>query len=158
MSYDGTDPERADWTLVPFVRPANTDLSLTLALALIAMISVQFFGFRYLGLGYLKKFFNFPIAEMAKNPIKALDPVVGILELVSEISKIISFAFRLLGNIFAGMVLLFVMGQLLPLANVAFYGLEFFVGLIQALVFALLMLVFMQGASESHHGGEEEHH
>ncbi|MCA9976149.1 MAG: F0F1 ATP synthase subunit A, partial [Anaerolineales bacterium] len=68
-----------------------------------------------------------------------------------------SFAFRLLGNIFAGMVLLFVMAFLLPIANVVFFGLEFFVGLIQALVFGLLMLIFMVSATEGHHG-EEEHH
>ncbi|MFN2206640.1 MAG: F0F1 ATP synthase subunit A, partial [Candidatus Promineifilaceae bacterium] len=67
---------------------------------------------------------------------------------------IISFAFRLLGNIFAGMVLLFVMAFLLPVANVAFFGLEFFVGLIQALVFGLLTLIFMASASTSHHGDD----
>ncbi|MFN2181790.1 MAG: F0F1 ATP synthase subunit A, partial [Candidatus Promineifilaceae bacterium] len=76
------------------------------------------------------------------------------LELISEFSKIISFAFRLLGNIFAGMVLLFVMAFLLPVANVAFFGLEFFVGLIQALVFGLLTLIFMASASTSHHGDD----
>jgi F-type H+-transporting ATPase subunit a len=154
--HAGTDPSRADWTIVPFVRPANTDLNLTLALALISMTMVQFYGFKYLGAGYLKKFFNLPISAIAKDPIKALDPVVGILELIGEISRIISFAFRLLGNIFAGMVLLFVMGFLLPVANIAFFGLELFVGLIQAVVFAMLTLVFMQGATESHH--DEEHH
>ena len=92
---------------------------------------------------------------MAKNPVKAIDPAVGILELISEFSKIISFAFRLLGNIFAGMVLLFVIAFLLPVANIAFFGLEFFVGLIQALVFGLLTLIFMTSATTSHHG--EEH-
>ncbi|MCB0033672.1 MAG: F0F1 ATP synthase subunit A, partial [Anaerolineales bacterium] len=71
---------------------------------------------------------------------------------------IISFAFRLLGNIFAGMVLLFVMSFLLPAANIVFFGLEFFVGLIQAIVFALLMLIFMSSATESHHGDDHDHH
>ena len=80
---------------------------------------------------------------------------MGLLELVSEFSKIISFAFRLLGNIFAGMVLLFVMAYLLPIANVAFFGLEFFVGLIQALVFGLLTLIFMASASAGHGDGHE---
>ncbi|MCZ7668559.1 MAG: hypothetical protein M5U34_15905 [Chloroflexi bacterium] len=61
-----------------------------------------------------------------------------------------------MGNIFAGMVLLFVMAFLLPVVNVAFFGLEFFVGLIQALVFALLMLIFMMSATEYH--GDEDHH
>lgn len=157
----GRSEEAADWTIVPLLRPGATDLNYTLAFAIIAMVMVQFYGFKYLGAReYLSKFFPFIAkgygAQVAKNPIKAIDPIVGILELVSEISKIISFAFRLLGNIFAGMVLLFVMAFLLPITNIAFFGLEFFVGLIQALVFALLMLIFMASATESHHG-EEEH-
>jgi len=157
----GRNPEAADWTIVPFFRPGATDLNYTLAFALVAMFMVQFYGFKFLGgRGYLSKFFPFVGKgwgqQVAKNPIKAIDPAVGILELISEISKIISFAFRLLGNVFAGMVLLFVMAFLLPVANVVFFGLEFFVGLIQALVFALLMLIFMMSASEHH--GDEDHH
>jgi F-type H+-transporting ATPase subunit a len=155
----GFNEEAADWTIVPFLRPGATDLNFTLAFALVAMFMVQYYGFKYQGgRGYLSKFFPFIAKgfgkEVGKNPIKAIDPAVGILELVSEISKIISFAFRLLGNIFAGMVLLFVMAFLLPVANVAFYGLEFFVGLIQALVFGLLTLIFMASASTGHHGDE----
>lgn len=151
------DPERADWTIVPFLRAPATDLNFTLALALVSMFMVQYYGFKYLGAGYLSKFFTLPISDIAKNPIRALDPAVGILEFVSELSKILSFSFRLLGNIFAGQVLLFVMAFLLPVANVAFFLLEFFVGLIQAIVFAMLSLVFMGGAAESHHGDEEDH-
>ncbi len=157
----GFNPEAADWTIVPFFRPGATDLNYTLAFALIAMVMVQYYGFKYLGgRGYLSKFFPFIApgwgAQVAANPIRAIDPAVGILELVSEFSKIISFAFRLLGNIFAGMVLLFVMAYLLPIANVAFFGLEFFVGLIQALVFGLLTLIFMSSASTGH-GDAHEH-
>lgn len=151
------DPEAADWTIVPFLRAPATDLNFTLALALVSMFMVQYYGFKYLGAGYLKKFFTLPISEIAKNPIRALDPAVGILEFISELSKILSFSFRLLGNIFAGQVLLFVMAFLLPVANVAFFALEFFVGLIQAIVFAMLTLVFMTGATE-HHGPGEDHH
>lgn len=155
----GYNTNAKDWTIVPFLRPGATDLNYTLAFALIAMVMVQYYGFKYLGArGYLAKFFPFIAPgygqEVAKNPIKAIDPAVGLLELISEFSKIISFAFRLLGNIFAGMVLLFVMAFLLPVANVAFFGLEFFVGLIQALVFGLLTLIFMTSASTSHHGDE----
>ncbi len=95
---------------------------------------------------------------VGKQHIKAMDPVVGLLELVSEISKILSFSFRLFGNIFAGQVLLFVMAFILPVANIAFFGLEFFVGLIQALVFALLSLIFMVQATHSHSVGDEGHH
>lgn len=157
----GYNPEAADWTIVPFFRPASTDLNLTLALALVAMIAVQYFGFKYLGVrGYLSKFFPFIAPgwkdKVAKNPVEGIFPIVGLLELISEFSKIISFAFRLLGNIFAGMVLLFVMAFLLPAANIAFFHLELFVGLIQAMVFGLLMLIFMVGATDDHHG--DDHH
>lgn len=157
----GRNIEAADWTIVPFLRPASTDLNFTLAFALIAMVMVQYFGFKYLGFSYLQKFFPFLekgwVDKVKGDPIKAIDPAVGLLELVSEISKIISFSFRLLGNMFAGMVLLFVMGYILSVANLAFFGLELFVGVIQALVFALLTLIFMNSATESHGSGEEHH-
>ena len=157
----GRNIEAADWTIVPLFRPASTDLNMTLAFALIAMTMVQYYGFKHLGGGYLTKFFPFLKkgwgTQVAKNPIAAIDPAVGLLELISEISKILSFSFRLLGNMFAGMVLLFVMAYILNVLNIAFFGLEFFVGLIQAIVFGLLTLIFMSSATE-HHGGDEEHH
>jgi F-type H+-transporting ATPase subunit a len=158
----GCAEENADWTIVPFLRAAATDLNFTLALALVTMAMVQYYGIKHLGIGkYLHKFFPLggkDIDAMAKNPIKAMDPVVGILELVSEITRIISFAFRLLGNIFAGQILLFVIAFLVPVANVVFFSLEFFVGLIQAMVFGLLALIFMTGASESHTEDHDEEH
>jgi F-type H+-transporting ATPase subunit a len=165
----GRNPEAADWTIVPFFRPAATDLNLNLAMAVFAMIMVQFYGFKYLGASYLRKFFNFNKGvtnTFAKNPIEGIikglvDPIVGIIELVSEVAKVISFTFRLLGAIFGGMVLLFVMASIFPLANVAFFGLEMFVGGIQAIVFAMLTLIFMKAATESHHGddhGDDHHH
>jgi F-type H+-transporting ATPase subunit a len=146
---------QAGQTIVPFVRVPATDLNFTVALALVSVIFTEYFGLRALGAGYLKKFFNFNPEKIAKNPLGAIDPVVGILELISEISRILSFAFRLFGNIFAGQVLLFVIGFLLPVALVAVYGLEFFVGVIQAAVFGLLTLTFMAAAVTSHH--DEEH-
>jgi F-type H+-transporting ATPase subunit a len=123
----------------------------------------QYYGFKYLGGGYLRKFFPFLESgwgdKVVRNPIKAIDPAVGILELISELSKILSFSFRLLGNIVAGQVLLFVMAFILPVINLAFFGLEFFVGAIQAAVFGLLTLMFMSSASQGHHDeGEGEHH
>ena len=87
-----------------------------------------------------------------------IDFAVGILELVSEFSKIISFSFRLFGNIFAGSVLLFVIGSLVPvLAQSGFLMLEFFVGMIQAIVFGMLTMVFMAQATAGH-GHEDEAH
>ena len=80
-----------------------------------------------------------------------IDVFVGLLELVSELSRMVSFTFRLFGNIFAGEVLLIMMGFLVPLLVInIFYGLELFVGFIQAFVFAMLTLVFAQTAV-SHH-------
>jgi F-type H+-transporting ATPase subunit a len=84
-----------------------------------------------------------------------MDFIVGLLELISEIAKIISFGFRLFGNIFAGQVLLFVMAFLVAtMLPSIFYGLELFVGLIQAFVFAMLVLVFSAMAMQKHDHGD----
>lgn len=145
------EKHEAEAVFVPFFRPGTADLNSTIALGLISILATQFFGVSYLSLGYFKKFINF------SNPIMFF---VGILELVSDISKIISFAFRLFGNIFAGEVLLAVIIFLtskflwfVPIIPLPFYGLEVFVGFVQALVFAMLSLVFFNMATESH----EEH-
>lgn len=129
---------------IPLFRSGSADLNMTLSLALIAFFAIQYTGFKTLGARYLKKFFNF------SNPISIF---VGILELVSEFSKIISFAFRLFGNIFAGEVLLTVIAFLMPLfAPLPFLGLELFVGFIQALVFSMLTAAFISlaAAKEGH--------
>lgn len=132
---------------VPILRGPTADINTTLALSLIAMFMVQYYGFKYQGFKYLKKFFDF------SNPINAF---VGLLELVSEFSKIISFTFRLFGNIFAGEVLISVMTFLIPVVvPMPFYGLELFVGVIQGLVFMMLATVFMNMATMGH--GAEEH-
>lgn len=126
-------------------RPATADLNTTLALGAISIIATQLFGFHFLKLGYLTKFFNF------SSPIMFF---VGILELISEFAKVVSFAFRLFGNVFAGEVLLVVITYLTRvIVPVPFYGLEVFVGFIQALVFALLSVVFFNMATQGH----EEH-
>ncbi len=140
--------------ITPFIRGIATDLNFTLALALVTMALVQAWGFRSQGLRYLFKFFNLP--ALSRGPIGVIEFAAGILEIISEFSRIISFAFRLLGNIFAGTVLIFVMSSLLPfLLPSVFYGLELFVGAIQAVVFALLALVFINMATQGH--GDESH-
>ncbi|MEW6092667.1 MAG: FoF1 ATP synthase subunit a [Chloroflexota bacterium] len=155
-------PEVAEggYHLVPFVRVVSTDLNFTVALAIIAVIAVQVIGLRAQGIGYFTKFWN--VKTFFKKPIfGVIDWGVGLLELVSEFSKILSFAFRLFGNIFAGSVLLFVMGSLLGSIVIMpsmFYMLEFFVGAIQALVFGLLTMTFMAQATQGHGGGHEEAH
>jgi F-type H+-transporting ATPase subunit a len=135
--------------VVSFLRAPSSDLNVTLAFALWAVITIQVFGFQALGVGYLTKFFNFREGAMGF--------VIGILELVSEFVRIIAFAFRLFGNIFAGEVVLVVMAFLFPyLLPLPFYGLELFVAFMQAVIFSVLTLVFMTLATQAH-GGHDEH-
>ena len=147
------------YQLVPFVRVVSTDLNFTVALAIIAVIAVQVVGIRAQGIRYFTKFWN--VKTFFGKPIfGVIDWGVGLLELVSEFSKILSFAFRLFGNIFAGSVLLFVMGSLLGTIAIfpsAFYLLEFLVGAIQAIVFGLLTMTFMAQATQGHGEHEKEH-
>lgn len=144
--------------LVPFVRVVSTDLNFTVALALIAVVMVQVMGIRAHKVNYFTKFWN--TRTLFNKPIfGVIDFGVGILELVSEFSKILSFAFRLFGNIFAGSVLLFVIGSLVPVfAQSMFLMLEFFVGMIQAIVFGLLTMTFMSQATQGHGEQHEEAH
>lgn len=146
--------------VTPFVRAAATDLNMTLSLALIAFLAIQFYGAQELGLSYFAKFINLPaLGNLSKKPMGAMDFVVGLLEIISELAKILSFGFRLFGNIFAGQVLLFVMAFLVAtLLPGVFYGLELFVGLIQAFVFFMLTLVFSGMAMEGHHGDDDHDH
>ena len=145
--------------LIPFIRVVSTDLNFTVALAIIAVVAVQVVGIRAQGIRYFTKFWN--VKTFFNKPIfGVIDWGVGILELVSEFSKVLSFAFRLFGNIFAGSVLLFVMGSLLGAIAIfpsAFYMLEFLVGAIQAIVFGLLTMTFMAQATQSHGEHEEAH-
>jgi F-type H+-transporting ATPase subunit a len=144
-----------EYLLIPFVRVVSTDLNFTVALALVAVVMIQVFGVRSQGGAYFTKFWN--TGTVFSKPIfGVIDFGVGLLEIVSEFSKVLSFAFRLFGNIFAGSVLLFVIGSLVPVfAQSIFYLLEFFVGAIQAFVFGLLAMTFMAQATQGHGG---EHH
>lgn len=147
--------------LVPVLRGANTDLNTTLALAVVAMIFVEMWGVRANGfLGYGSKFVNIGRLVRGQVAFGLIDVFVGILEAISEIARVVSFTFRLFGNMFAGEVLLAVIIFLIPWALVlVFYGLELFVGFVQALVFAGLTLVFstmaVAGHGEGHEGATE---
>ncbi len=136
--------KNGEMVFVPLLRGGNADLNTTMALAVIAVVMVQVFGVAAIGaIKYAKKFINF------SGPINFF---VGVLELISEFSKMISFSFRLFGNIFAGEVLLMVIGFIAPfIAPIPFFALELFVGMIQALVFMMLTLVFIKGATEDVH-------
>lgn len=133
--------------LIPILRSPSADLNMTAAIAIIAMCAVQFFGVSVLGLrGYGTKFF---VAPWRKPYI--IGSAVGILELIGEFAKILSFSFRLFGNVFAGEVLLLVMLYLMPyMVPLPFLLLEVFVGVVQAGVFSLLTVVFLKMATEAH--------
>ncbi len=142
--------EPGEYTLVPFLRAANTDLNVPLALAIVSVFMTQVYAVQEKGWGYFNRFIN--IRALTHGGVMGvMDFVVGLLETMSEVTKIISFAFRLFGNIFAGMVLLAVISSLVPfLAPVAFYLLEIFVGFIQAFVFMMLTAAFIAVAMAEH--------
>jgi F-type H+-transporting ATPase subunit a len=144
--------EEAHKVLVPFIRPPNADLNMTLAMALLAVGAVQVAGIRAHGMGGR-------IKHMADPPF--LFPI----EVIGEVSRVVSLSARLFGNVFAGEVLLGVMFALgaalkialLPLVfPVVFLFLELMFGTIQALVFSLLTLIYLTLAAAHGHG--EEHH
>jgi F-type H+-transporting ATPase subunit a len=147
-----TDEEHEEKVLVPFFRAPNADINMTLAMALIAILTVQIAGIRAHG------FFG-RIKHMADPPF--LFPI----EVIGEISRVISLAARLFGNVFAGEVLLGVMfafGESLKVAlipflfPVVFYFLEVLFSSIQAIVFALLTLIYISLAAAHSHGHEED--
>lgn len=137
--------------VVPLLRSPASDLNFTLALALIAVTFVNAFGVAATSFrSRISVFFNL------KGPI---DFFIGILELISEFAKIISFSFRLFGNVFAGEVLLAIMTFLVPyFVPLPFMFLEVFVGFIQAFIFGMLTLVFVAMAVSHHDEGAETTH
>jgi len=150
----------------PFLRGVNTDLNTPLALAIMSAVFVEFWGISTLGFRtYGSKFFNFGgifqgIRRLSPGRIfqGVIDAFVGFLELVSETVRLISFTFRLFGNMFAGEVVILMFTFLVPLLfPLVFYGLELFVGIIQAFIFAALTLAFamMAVAHAGPHGAEE---
>jgi F-type H+-transporting ATPase subunit a len=138
---------------VPLFRAPSADLNMTFALAISTVIMVQIWGVRTQGGAYFSKFTNVSGPNFG---MKAINGFVSLLEIISEFSRILAFGFRLFGNIFAGEVVLATMAFLIPFfLPLPFYALEVFVGVIQALVFMMLTLVFFTMATISH--GHEEH-
>jgi F-type H+-transporting ATPase subunit a len=142
--------------VVPFLRGSATDLNFTFALAVIAVVMTQVFGVWAFGVPYFEKFFQF--RQLISGGLFGLiNFAVGFLEVILEFAKILSFGFRLFGNIFAGALLLSIVGALTAVGVPPFlYLFEVFFGIIQAYVFFLLSTVFISGATVGHHG--EEHH
>ena len=153
---------------VHLLRGANTDINMPLALALISFVFVEYFGLRSLGLRYLGKFLNVgqffrSIRHIVKGRLRAglgglftglIHIFVGLLEALSEMVRIVSFTFRLFGNMTAGEILLLIAAFLIPwVFALPFYGLELLVGFVQALIFGGLTLVFLTLAV-THHGEE----
>jgi len=130
--------------LVPLFRSPTADLSTTIGLAIITQVVAQYYGFKFQGRHYLKKFFNFsadPDSGSLKPVLSLANGFAGILELMGEFIKVLSFGFRLFGNVFAGEVLLIVISFLTAFLVVdVFMALELFVGAIQALIFSILSL------------------
>jgi len=153
---------------VYLLRGANTDINMPLALALVSFIFVEYFGLKSLGVRYLGKFINVGqffrgVGHIARGSLRTgfsglitglIHIFVGFLEALSELVRIVSFTFRLFGNMTAGEILLLIAAFLVPwVFALPFYGLELLVGFVQALIFSGLTLVFLTLAV-SHHGGE----
>ncbi len=142
--------------VVPFLRGTATDINFPFALAVTTVLLTQVFGVWAQGPKYFEKFFQFK--QLVNGGIFGMINFgVGLLEVVLEFAKILSFGFRLFGNIFAGALLLSIVGALTAVAVPAgLYLFEVFFGVIQAYVFFLLATIFLSGATVAH--GHEEHH
>jgi len=152
--------------LIPWIRPATTDLNLNFAMSLTVVITCQVLGFATLGpKEHVSKYINLrtffrslrklDFAGMFQGIIEFF---VGIIDVISELSRILSLAFRLFGNIFAGSAVLAVFAFILPfVSDVVFIPFELFIAFVQALVFSLLTLVYLEMATTSEHTAEEEY-
>ena len=156
----------AEGEQVHLLRGANTDINMPLALALVSFVFVEYFGLRSLGIRYLRKFLNVgpflsSLGQVVRGRLRAglsglftgfIDIFVGFVEAFSELIRIVSFTFRLFGNMTAGEILLLVAAFLIPwVFAIPFYGLELLIGFVQALIFGGLTLVFLTLAV-AHHG------
>lgn len=151
--------------LIPLLRPAMSDLNLTLAMAVVSIVTSHLVGM--FTLGFFVHWNKFIQLGTVWNALKTLKPiailtalvefVVGFIELFSEVAKVVSLSLRLFGNIFAGEVLITVISSLVAYAvPLPFMALELIVGVVQATVFALLTLVYLTVAT-AHPHGEEKH-
>jgi len=158
FALDGTQPKSEAgpvYELVPFLRGSATDLNFPASMAVFTVACIFIFGFWSQKRAFLGKYF--PIGKLASSPFYgAIGLLVGVLEFFLEFVKIISLTLRLFGNIFAGGLLLLIVGSLtvvvVPAVLAAF---ELFVGTVQAYVFAILTLIFIQMSMAGHGGGQE---
>jgi len=151
------------WKHELLLRPANTDLNLTVAMAIVAVLASHLLGFLTVGVfTHLNKFVQIGtlIKSIPKGPVAIFTAIVefavGLIEIISEFAKVLSLSLRLFGNIFAGEVLVTVIASIVGLLVPApFMLLELLVGIIQAGVFSMLTLVYMTMAISQPHGNEE---
>ena len=158
------DPSKGEVTTHLF-RSAGTDVNLPIALAIISFVFVEIWGFKAHGIGYLREFIR--LGGLLKGIIKlkpgmifygAINAAIGLLEAISHMIRLLSFTFRLFGNMVAGEIVLFMVTFLVVfLVPVTFYFLEILVGGVQALIFTGLTLVFAVMAVAPHAEHEEEH-
>ena len=156
----------ADYVTTHLLRSAGTDINMPIALAIIAFVFAEVWGFRAHGFGYLREFVRVGGMLRAIVQLKpsaffygVIDFAIGGLEALSHLVRLISFTFRLFGNMVAGEIVLLMVTFLLTFSGllIIFYGLELLVGGVQALIFVGLTLVFTVIAVAPHQGGEEEH-
>ena len=138
---------------VPLFRGQNADLNMTFALAIVTIVMAQVYAARELGIvGNLKRYLVNPL----RDPIGSF---VGLLEMVAELSRLLSLSFRLFGNVLAGEILIAMIAYLsqyfAPIVMQPFYFFELFIGGIQAYIFFMLSTVFIS-LGLTHHGGDEE--
>jgi F-type H+-transporting ATPase subunit a len=151
------------------IRAANTDVNTPLALALISFVFVTYHGFRALGAGWLRQYFDFgglfrSFGQIFHGKLSIMgifsgiiQIFVGLIELLSMFIRIVSFTFRLWGNMTAGEILLLIIAFLFPFAaGWLFYVLELLIGTVQAIIFSLLTLVFASMATAVHEEAEHE--
>ena len=138
----GTIGIREHGEIIPLFRGATSDLNTTLGLALVSAVATHILSIRTIGLlDYLGRYFSL-------NPINLF---IGILEIISEITKVISLSFRLFGNIYAGEIVILTVSSIFAfIFPLPFLLLEVIVGLVQALVFSMLTMVFMAILATSH--------
>ncbi len=163
--FHASNPELNAGHLVPLLRPANTDVNTPFAIAVWSAIFVEFWGVTSLGLfTYLGKFIN--VGRLLRGIFRLnvgdiafglIDVFVGFVDLVSELVRLLSFTFRLFGNVFAGEILILMMSFFVPLTFViGVFFMEVFFGIIQAFIFAILTLIFGILAVSHHGGGDHE--
>jgi F0F1-type ATP synthase, subunit a len=142
---------------ITWLHSPTADYHITFAMAFVSWLAYQTEGFRHLGFSYVKRWFNF--SGFKDGPfIGAIFVMVGLIELFSELFRMLTLTLRLWGNVFGGEIMLLVMSALLLVPGLAlpFVGLEVFIGLVQGLVFALLVLMYFVLAIESHDESHEE--